>query len=132
MKAPVRVKIAAVLLVLICLVSIYEPIHLRSLRVSRFSDIMVGLERASCLSGALPRDVHTYGFLPPVPAGTDLPPQSLLLMRYAVAPDLISGSPQGAWVIANYPDRESALPELQRSGLTVVKDCGNGIFLLKR
>ncbi len=132
MKGSTRIKIATVLLVLVCLVSIYEPIHFKNLRITRFSDIVIGLDRASCLKSALPKNVHLYGFLPAVSPDLQLPPQSLMLMRYVVAPDLISESTQAIWVIANYPDRESALQDIQKNRLSIITDCGNGVFLLKR
>ncbi len=56
----------------------------------------------------------------------------LFLVRYALTPDLVAQTPDAPWVIGSFRNREIGLPVIEASGLTIVKDCQNGIFLLKR
>lgn len=134
-------KIAAFLLVMIGLASIYRPFYLEKLFFLPQQQILVQLNHTGCIRDALPEDVQQYGFLPGVDlivhSGEEAFQESekmrrLFLARHVATPALVSSQPDTDWVIASYPDYASGLAALQHDRWTVVKDCQNGIFLLKR
>lgn len=144
MRGSLRVKISTILLVIICIFSIYEPIDINRLQTSPRSEsaLLMGLDKVSCLNGNLPENVQQFGFYPPVSLVMQPPPgstvisddlrQRLFILRYALLPKLVSNVPDGPWVIAYYNDYETGRSAVKSSGFQIEKDCGNGIFLLKR
>jgi hypothetical protein len=103
------------------------------------------IARAQCLKEDLPDDVDTFGFLPSLPMRMEDPKitnsiirlrggnyRSLYLTQYALAPEVISFYDSDPWIIANYPDYATGLEEISKTELTIVKDCENGVFLLKK
>lgn len=144
-----RQRIAAVLLALIALASAFTRLDLAALRPSvpaQPSLVSSYLQRLGCVTQALPQGVQHFGYLPAIdlivrPAalqnttpGMDLGSQftRFYMARYAVTPRLISRGPDRPWIIAYYPDAASGLAAIRAQGLTVVKDCRDGLFLVRR
>ncbi len=62
----------------------------------------------------------------------------LFLVRSLITPDLIAQTPEGsaanqpAWVIAYFDDQGTGKKYLENQPYQIVKDCANGVFLLRR
>ena len=135
-------------LVCVGLVSLYlyapplEVIHWPELHQD---DIGPGIQRLSCLLDKLPADVDTYGFLPALPRRMEDPRittstlrvrsadyQAYYLAEFALAPRIILFHDGKPWMIANYPDQAAGLEALRQTPYTIVFDCSNGVFLVKK
>jgi hypothetical protein len=141
MEQPLRIKIGVLILLLVGLVSIFQIPDIQRIRALPPNEVVMVYHRAQCLEGALPAGVHLFGFLPPVDlivhtresafaAAENM--RRLFLTRSVVAPRLIAQAPQQEWVIAYFSDAETGRKSLAGQPFTVVKDCENGVFLLKR
>lgn len=127
-----RARIATVALILIGIVSSYQPISLALLHVSSENEVLVVLGRPYCLVDVLPNDVHSFGSLIIRQSMDSNQLRRLYLLRYMLAPDLVSPTADADWVIAYYPDHQNGLSDPEIQNWTIVKDCENGVFLLKR
>lgn len=141
-------RLAILALVMIGFVSLYlyappmEIIHWPELHQD---DIGPGLARLSCLQGRLPDGVDTFGFLPALPRRMEDPLitpstmrvrsadyQAYYLAEFALAPRVIMFYDAKPWIIANYPDQAAGLEAIGETPYTIVYDCGNGVFLVKK
>ncbi len=141
-------RIAVLALVLVGLVSLYlyapplEMIHWPDLHQD---DIGPGIQRLSCLLDKLPEDVDTFGFLPALPRRMEDPRitmstlrvrsadyQAYYLAEFALAPRIVVFYDSKPWIVANYPDQAAGLEALRQTTHSIVVDCGNGVFLVKK
>lgn len=136
-----RTKAGVLILVLVGLISIYQKPDVPRIRALPPNEVVMVYHRSQCLEDALPAGVHLYGFLPPVDlivhdresafaAAENM--RRLFLTRSVVAPNLIAQTPDHEWVIAYFSNRETGLKALEGQPFQMMKDCENGVFLLKR
>lgn len=103
------------------------------------------ITRVECLIGKLPEDVGTFGYLPALPRRMEDPESTMSSLRvrgkeygiyyltqWALAPRTITFYNSDPWIIANYPDRADGLEAISEIGYSIIEDCGNGVFLLKK
>ena len=124
------------LFVLVGIISIANPLDLQALKISSNSDVQVLLSKVYCLMGYLPPNVDSFGFLPaieqPVPFKETQEMERLYIARYVVTPKVISETQHSQWLIGFFRNRDDGLEQIRAEKLTIVKDCGNGVFLLYR
>jgi hypothetical protein len=103
------------------------------------------IRRAACLQGELPAGVMTFGYLPELPRKMEDPGisssilrrqsnnyQTYFLTQFALAPVVIYHYVADQWIIAHYPTYQAGLDALGQTHFQIVKDCGNGVFLVRK
>jgi hypothetical protein len=145
---PLLGKAGLVLLLVIGVYSLLQRIGMNAfapLPDTSSNEIQKQIGRAQCLLGELPPGVDTFGYLPNLPMRMEDPKISnsiirlrgpeykiLYLTQYALAPKIITFYDSTKWIIANYPDRKTGLEAIAETPYTILKDCGNGVFLVSK
>lgn len=109
-----------------------------ALQVAAGNEVLVALDRVRCVEDALPETVDLIGYAAPEgPLREEAGRQrEFYLLRNALAPRLVAETPPEnppvPWLIASYTSRQAGLDDLNGEEWMVVKDCENGMFLLRR
>jgi hypothetical protein len=97
------------------------------------------------LLGQLPDEVNIFGYMPSLPRRMEDPGSTMSSLRvrgreygiyyltqWALAPHTITFYNSHPWIIANYANRGEGLQAIAKAGYSILFDCGNGVFLLKK
>lgn len=103
------------------------------------------IRRAECLLGHLPNGVKVFGYMPALPRRMEDPGSTMSSLRvrgreygiyyltqWALAPHTITFYNSHPWIIANYSNRVEGLSAIAEVGYSIIVDCQNGVFLLKK